>query len=280
MTPSTIYITKADGTREPFKEAKLRQSLKRAGATQQEIQNITSTISSLLADGDTTEIIYRKAFELLRGSVEPIAARYSLRRALFGLGPTGFPFEDYLARLFRHDGYKTKTRLIAKGNCGVHELDVVAYTPEDTVIVEAKFHQQPGIKTDLQVILYTHARFLDLKSKKAHPKDGTEIRRSMVVTNTKFTKAAIDYAECAGVSLISWDYPRKGNLHDWIEATGLYPVTVLSGLNGREKTSLMQSGAILCSDVVDNHALLSAIGIPKSKIQAVLEESVKICLPK
>ena len=279
MTDSIIYITKADGERELFRETKLRQSLKKAGATAQEIQNITDTIRASLVDGMTTEIIYRKAFEILRGSAEPLAARYSLRRALFGLGPTGFPFEDYLTRLFQHDGYKTKTRLVAKGNCGIHELDVVAYTPTDTVIVEAKFHQQPGVKTDMQVILYTHARFLDLKSRKVHTKDETSIRRSMVVTNTKFTKAAIDYAECAGVSLISWDYPRKGNLQDWIERSGLFPVTVLSGLNGREKTALMQSGAILCNDVIDNHQLLSSVGVSKSKIQAVMDESVKICLP-
>lgn len=279
MKSTMIYITKADGEREPFKEAKLKQSLRKAGATQKEIQIIVTTISEMLVDGMTTEIIYRKAFELLRGSAEPLAARYSLRRALFGLGPTGFPFEDYLTRLFQHDGYRTKTRLVAKGNCGIHELDVVAYTPKDTVIVEAKFHQQPGVKTDLQVILYTHARFLDLKSKKAHPKDETSIRRCMVVTNTKFTTAAIQYAECAGVDLLSWDYPKKGNLQDWIERTKLYPVTVLSSLTGREKTALMLSGAILCNDIVDNHSLLSSVGVGKSKIQAVMDEGVKICLP-
>lgn len=56
-----------------------------------------------------TQEIYRHAFSLLRQHQTPAAARYSLRRALFGLGPTGFPFEVFLGRLFESDGYTVKT---------------------------------------------------------------------------------------------------------------------------------------------------------------------------
>ena len=61
-----IEIVKADGSREPFKEKKLRQSLRRAGAGKDEINEIVSTIESGLVDGVKTQEIYRKAFDLLR----------------------------------------------------------------------------------------------------------------------------------------------------------------------------------------------------------------------
>lgn len=278
--PKIIFVTKADGETEAFSPAKLKRSLKNAGATAAEVEDITDTISSQIVDGMPTESIYRSAFELLRASPQPLAARYSLRRALFGLGPTGFPFEDYLARLFEYEGYKTKTRTIAKGKCGIHELDVIAWKPDDCFIAEAKFHQQPGIKTDLQVILYTHARFNDLNGKSLHTRDEVKKRRSMVITNTKFTSAAIGYAKCAGVDLLSWDFPKKGNLQEWIERTKLYPVTVLSTISNKDKSALISNGAVLCSDIIDNHELLRSSGVPKSKIQAVMDEGVKLCLVK
>ena len=272
-----IYVKKADGVSELFKGEKLKRSLVNAGATKSEISSILLDIEREIYDGITTEIIYRRAFELLRELPQPAAARYSLRRALFGLGPTGFPFEDYLAELYKHEGYKTKTRTVVKGNCGIHELDIIAWRPDDCLTVEAKFHQQPGTKTDMQVALYSYARFLDLKDKTAHKTDTCGMKRTAVITNTKFTSAAIQYASCVGMELISWDYPKNKSLQGWIERTKLYPVTVLASLRTREKIDLMSKGAILCKQIVDNHELLLSAGVTKPRIRAVLEEGAKLC---
>jgi hypothetical protein len=273
-----IFVLKADRTQELFKEVKLRQSLKKAGASSSEVELIMHSIERELHDGIATEVIYRRAFELLRELPQPVAARYSLRRALFGLGPTGFPFEDYLAALYTHDGYRTKTRVVARGKCTTHELDVIAWKPGDTVIAEAKFHLQPGTKSDLQVALYSYARFLDLEAKSLHKHDDqTNKRRAAVITNTKFTSAAIEYGKCVGIELIGWDHPREHSLQSWIERTKLYPITVLSSLRAREKSTLLQSGAVLCRDIVDNEGILSSAGLTKSRIRAVLEEGTMLC---
>ena len=88
-----ILVTKADGTTEYFKIEKLRRSLRRAGATPDEVNSIVAQITLLMRDKMQTQEIYREAFTLLRQQQAPAAARYSLRRALFSLGPTGFPFE-------------------------------------------------------------------------------------------------------------------------------------------------------------------------------------------
>lgn len=273
----SIHVRKADGSQEAFQMSKLRNSLKRAGASDIEISDIAAAIERELYDGITTEILYRRAFDLLRHSEHTIAARYSLRRAMIGLGPTGFPFEDYLAELFRTQGYEARTRMPIKGACVTHEVDIVATKGDHCFVAEAKFHTQPGIKSDLQVILYSYARFLDIRGRQPHRKSACAIADSYVITNTKFTTTAIQYAKCVGVRLLSWDYPKKGNLQDMIERTRLYPVTVLQTLSEREKRALLTQGTVLCHDIIDNHEVLQSIGVPRKKIQSVLDEGTRLC---
>lgn len=275
-----VLIEKADGTVEPFKVGKLKHSLTRAGASKREIEDVVQTIERELFTGMKTEAIYRRAFELLRDSERIVAAKYSLRRALFGLGPTGFPFEEYLAQLFAAEGYTTKVGTEMQGKCATHEIDLIAYRKGDCFIGEAKFHAHPGIKSDLQVALYSYARFLDLKGKKVAPKDSCGVQSYWLITNTKFTHTAIKYAECAGLTLLSWGYPKKGNLQERIEKAGLYPITVLQALSARDKRALLNQKTVLCKDIIGKPEILHSAAIPSRRINQALEESARICTIK
>jgi hypothetical protein len=272
-----MYITKADGTREEFRVGKLETSLKRAGAGKNEIRDIVARVETSLADGMRTQDIYRHAFELLRDNNDPVAARYSIRRAVFSLGPTGFPFEDFLGRLFEAQGYKTKRRLFIKGKCATHEIDLAAYSPAHSFVAEAKFHAQPGIKSDLQVAMYSYARFLDLRDEKICKGDQCGIISLSVITNTKFTDAATKYASCAGINLLSWDYPKQNSLHDMIERYGVYPITVLTKLPQSQKQNLLTSGIILCSDILRNPSVLRTAGLNNAKTDAIIGEAQLLC---
>ncbi len=272
-----MLVTKADKTTEEFKPNKLRTSLKKAGAKKREVEKIVAFIEESLTDGVHTQTIYRKAFEMLRSSEQPVAAKYSLRRALFGLGPTGFPFEDFLAKLFEMNGYTTRTRIEIRGKCALHEIDVAAYTPEHSFIAEAKFHSRPGIKSDLQVAMYSYARFLDLKSHPICKKDICGVDELHIITNTKFTKAAIDYAKCVGIKLLSWNYPEDDTLQNKIEKTGVYPITALTKLSNSYKTTLLESGIILCKDILAKPQILRRNGIKQNKVDAILEEATILC---
>lgn len=272
-----VTIVKADGTEEAFRVEKLKRSLRRAGATKNEVLEIVAKVEKILHDGMKTQEIYRHAFELLRDSEAPIRARYSLRRALFGLGPTGFPFEDFLAKLFEREGYKAKTRVELRGKCAMHELDVAAYKPEHTFLVEAKFHSRPGIKSDLQVALYSYARFIDLQEMPVCQEDVCGVKELMVVTNTKFTSTAEKYSECAGLKLLSWDYPKNNNLHDRIQKAKLYPITVLQGLSQSQKKALIARGVITCSEILDKPRLLRHTHIGQKKTERVLAEARDLC---
>lgn len=268
-----ITVTKADGTSEPFEVDKLRNSLRRAGATPEEITEIVTHTEKVLHNGITTQEIYRLAFELLRAADAPIRARYSLRRALFGLGPTGFPFEDFMARLFAAEGYTTKTRVILQGHCAEHELDVAAYREDHSFVAEAKFHSSPGVKSDLQVVLYSFARLHDLRSTKICEEDSCGITELMVVTNTKFTSTAEKYAECSGLTLLSWDYPRENNLHDRIQKARIYPISVLQSITATQKRALIERGVIVCNDIIARPHLLRHAHLSAKRVEQVLAEA-------
>lgn len=272
-----ITITKADGSVEFFKIEKLRRSLRRAGASADEINDIVGEVSKTLYDGVQTQEIYRHAFALLRDSRPPAAARYSLRRALFNLGPTGFPFEKFLARLFQIDGYSTKTGITINGKCAPHEIDLAAYKESHSFVGEAKFHSRPGVKSDLQVAMYSYARLLDLKDAKVCADDVCGIREFWLITNTKFTSTAQHYGNCVGLKMLSWDFPKNNNLHDRIQRAGVYPVTVLQNLNSAQAETLIARDIILCRDIIEHESILRHLHLPKRKHEALLQEVRSLC---
>lgn len=269
----SISVLKADGTTEYFKIEKLRRSLRRAGATPTEITAVIKTVEDSLFDGIRTQEIYRYAFEILHRQGAPAATRYSLRRALFGLGPTGFPFERFLARLFAADGHHTKTGLIINGHCAPHEIDIAAYKSDHSFVGEAKFHARQGIKSDLQVALYSYARLLDLRDASICSEAVCGIREFWLITNTKFTTTAETYGTCVGLNLLSWDFPRKNNLHDRIERAGVYPITVLQTLTATQVTTLFEHDILLCKDILDSPHSLHALYLSDEKREAILNEA-------
>jgi len=272
-----ILITKADGTTEPFDESKLRESLTRAGATGKLIDQIVAEVADTLVDRTTTKKIYQHAFRLLRKKERTAASKYSMRRALLALGPTGYPFEEFLSEMYKALGYTTLTQIVLKGECVSHELDLLASNGTDCFVAEAKFHNGPGVKTDLKVALYMWARFMDLKDKEVPYEGFCPVKNVSIITNTKFTHNAMKYAECAGLNLISWGYPKKGNLQDLIEETQVQPITCLTTLNANEKKILLQNNTILCRTLIQNSDRLDTLHISKQKKQAVLEEITALC---
>ena len=272
-----FLITKADSSTEYFKVEKLRRSLRRAGAAPDEINTIVQQISTELYDGIKTQEIYRLAFSLLRRSKAPVAARYSLRRALLGLGPTGFPFEKFLAKLFAADGYETRTGITLKGKCAPHEIDIAAYRETDSFVGEAKFHARPGIKTDLQVAMYSYARLLDLRGTSICSASVCAVKDFWLITNTKFTTTAERYGECVGLKLLSWDYPIKNNLHDRIQRAKVYPITVIPGLTSTQIALLISYDIIICRDILENPQVLGRLHLSPAKQEKILNDAKGVC---
>jgi hypothetical protein len=270
-------VVKGDGTREEFEIEKLLRSLIHSGADQGLAQKVADVIRKQITEGMSTTAIYHEAFKLLRKEERTLAARYSMRRAILELGPTGFPFEDFVSELLKAKGYKTETRVTVPGRCATHEVDVVFSKGDKTIGAELKFHNTPGFKTDLKTALYVRARFWDIQWGAEDRKEKAGIDEGWLITNTKFTGSAIDYAACAGIHLVGWSYPHGGSLADMIEETGIYPVTVLTALSGADKARLLKSGVRMCSSVAENPDLLSKAGITGKKFKDAVAESVSLC---
>lgn len=273
-----VYITKQDGKRELFDFTKLKKSLTNSGASRDVADSIVDLVAKDVSDGETTAMIYDRAFLELSRRARKAAARYSLKRALANLGPSGFPFEQFVAEIFKTRGFEVMTNQFVKGKCTEHEIDVVLWNKDKLIMSEAKFHHHIGLKSDLKIALYIKARFDDLKGqdffygKKRHLDDW------FLITNTKFTERAISYSKCAGIHLIGWNYPKGGNLHDLIEDSGLHPITCLKTLNDNEKKTLIDAGYVLCRRA-GNVELLKGLGFSEKKIDEIISEVGQVCLP-
>ena len=273
MKTGPLYVVKADGDRELFDEKKLEHSLKRAGASSKAVMEILEHIKNHVSQDITTHEIYRHAFDLLHKEEHPVALKYSLKRAIMELGPSGFPFEDFVAAIFRAKGFTAETGKIVRGFCVEHEVDVVAWNEEKLIMVEAKFHNELGIRSDLKIALYVKARFDDLSKMTFNYGRERRLDEGWLVTNTKFTSTAIEYGSCqGGLRMIGWNYPPVGNLHDMILESKLHPLTCLLTLNGREKKELLSKGIVLCKTIAENPDLLEVIGLDEARSGKVMEE--------
>jgi hypothetical protein len=270
-------VVKGDGTKEEFVPWKLVESLKHAGADQGLAEDISRKIARSVKEGMSTTAIYRAAFTDLRKEERIAAARYSMRRAILELGPTGFPFEDFVAELMRADGYETELRAIIPGRCIEHEVDVVLKKNGRTIGAELKFHNTPGFKTDLKTVLYVRARYWDIEwgADDRGEKDG--IREGWLITNTKFTGNAIDYASCSGIKLLGWSFPKGESLSELITRTKVYPITILTSLSNTDKSRLLQTGVTMCRMVADDPVSLEKAGIRGKKLDSAVEESRLLC---
>lgn len=259
-------VLKATGKLEPFNEDKLRTSINRVGIPKPFQDEVVANIKNKLYDNIPTSEIYRYITEFLQNSNYHLSrTKYSLKQAIMDLGPTGYPFEDYISEIIKMEGYNTQVRQILKGKCISHEIDIVAEKNNTRSMVECKFHNSPGTRSQVHVSLYTKARFDDIKEQ-------NNLSEVWLVTNTKITSDALNYALCSNMKVISWDYPEKGSFRNLIEKHRLYPITTFTSLSQNQKQLLTESHVVLVRDVCKNPSSLDILGLPKDKKNSVLSE--------
>lgn len=267
-------IVKAGGEREVFDPSRLVSSLRRAGAGIHAAERIARSVTATVMSGMSSREVYSRAFALLRKESRPAAARYSLRRALFELGPTGHPFEDFVSRLFRAEGWQVETRKIIRGKCVSHEVDLYASHPGQEVhlAAELKYHNDPNYKSDLKTALYVKSRFDDIFACDAAAR-ACPVDRGILITNTKFTSEAVAYAECAGVELLGWSYPADDSLFMRMARAKVYPLTALTRLSRGEKNLLMDNGVIAVDEILSDRRQLDVLHLSPDRLGEVLAEA-------
>ncbi|MDF1696970.1 MAG: restriction endonuclease [Saprospiraceae bacterium] len=273
-----VNIIKANGETAIFDVEKLIASLKKAGASDNVALNISDQIEQLLYENISTKEIYKTAFSKLKKIARPIAARYKLKKAIMQLGPSGFPFEKYIAEILKHQGYEVEVGQIVIGHCVQHEIDVIAQKGNQHFMVECKFHSDSTRYCNVKIPLYIQSRFLDVEKKwKLKPGHGKKFHQGWIATNTRFTSDAMQYGNCMGLYLLGWNHPQNGSLKERIDMSGLHPLTCLTTLSRQEKQKLLNKMVVLCKDLNSDKSLLQSIGMSESRIKKVMDESKALC---
>jgi len=135
-----MKVIKSNGSIEEFEPQKLINSLVRVGADVDEAIEIADIIQTRLKDPTPTRFIYKYAKQLLKQLNHKYMLKYSLKKAMMRIGPSGYPFERFFAELLKKYGYQTKIDIVEKGRCIEYEIDVLALKGEMLVSVEYKYH--------------------------------------------------------------------------------------------------------------------------------------------
>jgi len=273
-----ILIKKASGKEEPFSTEKLERSLLNTGARHETVSEIVAHIENWIYPGITTKKIYARAFSMLHKERTGSSLRYRLKQAIYELGPTGYPFEILIGKLFRHMGYQTEVGVVVDGKCVTHEMDVIATLDQVQNLVECKYHKDQGKQVSVQVPLYVRSRVNDIIEKRqSMPKYQGYSFKGWVVTNTRFSDDSTQYGLCSGLNLLAWSFPEGNGLKENIEKFKLYPITILKRLTIKEKQVLLDQGIVTCTQALENPDCLDNINLSVPKYKALMNELKDIC---
>lgn len=272
-------VIKASGREEVFDSGKLISSLVRAGAPGDVAADIAQRVEAQVSPSARTRHIYRLAKRMLRKYNPVSGMRYSIKRALHSLGPSGYPFEKYFAKILAAYGYAVELNRIIEGFCVSHEVDVLASKDRQEYVVECKYHTEGGKATDVKVAMYVHSRVEDIKKANALKKDGLRTTQGWLVTNTRCTSDAIRFADCTGLKIVSWRHPEPEGLEKMIEGKRLYPVTILSSVKKQSLDVLLNNNIVLAQDIadMDEETFIKKSGLDIRTARALKAEADKLC---
>ncbi len=261
-------VIKKTGEVEEFNEDKLCNSLINIGVDKDIALKVCKKIYDKIPNKVRADDIWKLTLKELKKYHISFATRYNLKRAIYNLGPTGFPFERYFAKILAEYGYETIIDEWIEGMCLSYEIDIVAIKNETRYIIECKFHKEEGIKSDLKTILYVYGRYIDIKEKFPYLKP-------WFVTNTKISYEGIDFANCRNIKITAWKYPSEESLEKLIENKKLYPITILLSGNKFIYSKLIENNFVLVKDlfIYPTNEISKRTGIEINKINSLIEEA-------
>jgi hypothetical protein len=275
--PKNIVIIKSNGDEAVLDPLKITHTLQRAGATPELARGIAEKIAREAWRGMRTKEIYKMAMRELRKNHPAVAARYSLRDAIFRLGPAGFEFEKYMTLLLRAHGFKAVMPEILQGRCITHEVDILGEKDSRKFMAECKLRQSTNIYINIKDTMSTWARFIDLQE---GAEDGKcpRVDDAWIITNSRFSYDSIQYGTCKKMMMLSWNTPKDRPLPAWIDEKKLYPITVLSRLNKMHLDAFGRAEILLLENLVKYKIgdLAKITRLPQKHIEPILAEAIEI----
>lgn len=272
-----LYVTKADGSKQPFRREKIVRTCLRMHVTQSVADEVANKVAARAYDGIPTKKILRMIFNYMKKYKPEVGYEIDLRKAISLLRPKP-DFEKFVAKLLQAYGYKVLSNRIVAGKCIEHEIDAIATKGKDTLYVEVKHHKQPHTYTGLGVFLESQATFEDLVE--GYKAGATKIKfnKAFIVCNTKISDHAKRYAACKDMLHMGWKAPADRGLEQMVEEKRLYPITFLKNLDGKSEAKIADAGIILLKELVkcDADKLHRKTKIAKGKLKDLMDEARKI----
>ena len=219
-----IYVTKADGSKQPFDKQKIINTCLRLQATLEQAQSIADRIEARAYNGIPTKKILQMVFQHMKKYRPAIGYQIDLKQAIAMLRSKP-DFEIFIAKLFEAMGYEVETNLIIQGKCIEHEIDVVARGKNEVILIEVKHHVNHHTYSGLDVFLQVNSTLEDLKEGYETGKNNFKFTRAILICNTKVSDHAKRYALCRGLEFIAWKFPPEKGLERLVEEYKLYPIT-------------------------------------------------------
>lgn len=272
-----MRVKKHSGELVDFNPGSLRHSLSRSGASADEVNKVFEDIQPKIYDGITTRELYEIAFDHLKKTRNTYAARYSLKKALRDLGPEGFYFEKWVARIFQEDGYKAITGQTIQGHAVTHEIDVIAAKGSELLAIECKFRNDVDAKISVTTPMYFMSRVRDISNKPFTFFNKTlPITQGWLITNAYLTSDSKAFGEHYKMNLLAWDYPKDKSIKVIVDNNGEYPITCLTTLTTEDKARLLKAQCILVKDIIRDPKFLLSIQADKSKQEKILQEAKEL----
>lgn len=272
-----IYVTKANGSRQPFRKEKVVRTCTRMRASRDVARKVANQVAKEAYDGISTKKVLKLIFKYLRKYRPGVGYQIDLREAIAILRPKP-DFERFIAMLLEEYGFKVQSNRIIPGRWVDHEVDAVARKGKDTVYVEVKHHFNHHSFTGLSVFLRAWATFDDFRDGAKAGKTKVKFNKTLIVTNTKISDHAKKYANGKGIMHIGWRAPEGYGLERMIEDRKLYPITYLKSLDERDADKLGNADIILLKQLVetDVKVLSRRARIPSTRIKQYAQAAKKI----
>ncbi len=270
-----IQVIKQSGEREPFSSRKVYRSARRVGASKKLANQIVSIIEKEVYPDIRTEKIFSRIKKILAKEKPQSSIRFSLKKAMEKLGPTGYPFEKYIGEIFYRQGYKVKINQHIAGRCLKYEIDFLAQKNDTLYIGECKYRNLKEGLVRSREALTNYARFLDLQMGNYLKNNKSLKIKTVLVTNTKFTHSTSRYARCVGTELLGWREPKGQGLEKIIEDNKLYPITILPSFKKEAAFRFQERKLMMADDVVkiSSKKLSRYLNIPQKKAEKMQGEA-------
>lgn len=246
-----MYLFKADGSQVSFDRERVIRTCMRVGVSRQDAEKIAVKVRQETRNGDTTRQVYKRILRHLK-QLHPVhQAKYKLREAISLIEP--HLFEVYAMRVLEAQGYACKWNVLVKGSSVEHQVDLIAQKDGIQFLVECKHHRNFHRDCGLGKVLQVQARLEDIQDGFSARKNKYDFSAAWMITNTKFSAHAIQYATAKKIKLTGWDYQKKQSLREFVTDVSLHPITVVqTNQNKSQLFRLMEAGILTVADFLKN----------------------------